>query len=149
MRDFAVFGSTLVAVGAFGSSPDLTLQDAAVWTSPDGLEWTPVADEDLGGVDGQHIWAVQPVGGRLVAVGFTYGSDGTYDGAIWTSSDAIEWSRVDPAMFDEPGSQLIKGVVGGADGLPLVAVGCEDDIDRCDSSGNDSDAAVWTSDRRR
>ncbi len=146
VRDFAVFGSTLVAVGAVGSSPDLTLQDAAVWTSPDGLEWTPVGDPDLQGVDGQHIWAVQPVGGRLFAVGFNFASDGTYDGAIWTSSDAIEWSRVDPAMFDEPGSQLIKGVVGGTVGLSLVAVGCEDELDRCDLVGSDSDAAVWTSD---
>ncbi len=102
-------------------------------------------DEDLRGVDGQHIWAVQPAGGRLIAVGFTFRSDGTYDGAIWTSSDGFEWSRVDPVTFDEPGSQLIKGVVGGAGGVPLVAVGCEDDLDRCDLEGNDADAAVWIS----
>jgi serine/threonine-protein kinase len=145
VRDFAVVDSTLVAVGALGSSPDLTLQDAAVWTSQDGLAWTPVEDASLGGANGQHIWAVHAAGGRLVAVGFTY--DGTYDGAIWTSSDAIEWSRIDPAMFDEAGSQLMKGVVGGTGELPLVVVGCEDVSDRCDlESATGSDAAVWISD---
>ena len=146
VRDFTVFGSMLVAVGAVGSIIDQTLQDAAVWTSADGQTWTPVDDEDLRGTDGQHIWSVGAVGRRLIAVGFTYTSDGTYDGAIWTSpTGSADWSRVDPTTFDEPGSQLLKGVAGGTSGSPLVAVGCEDDLERCDTGGHDSDAAVWTS----
>jgi serine/threonine protein kinase len=144
IRDFAILGSTVVAVGAAGFDP--LDQDAAVWTSPDGLRWTPVLDEDLQGDGGQHVWAVHVAGGRLIAVGFEYATDGSYDGAIWTSPDGLDWSRADPAMFDETGHQLIKGIVGGTRGLPLVAVGCEDDTQRCDIAGQESDAAVWTSD---
>jgi hypothetical protein len=44
IRDFASFGSTLLAVG--GTGP-LNAQDAAVWTSTDGRNWTMVDDEDL------------------------------------------------------------------------------------------------------
>jgi hypothetical protein len=145
IRDFAVLGSTLVAVGAVGSVTDQLLQDAGVWTSTDGERWTPVDAEDLQGEGGQHIWAVHTFEEGLVAVGFAYATDGAYDGAIWTSPDGRGWTRVDPGMFAEAGHQLIKGVVGGTGGLPLVAVGCEDDAERCDIDGQDSDAAVWTS----
>jgi hypothetical protein len=47
-------------------------------------------------------------------------------------------------MFAETGAQLMKAVAGGTDGMPLVAVGCQDDISKCDL-GADSDAAVWIS----
>jgi predicted Ser/Thr protein kinase len=144
IRDFAILGSTVVAVGAAGNDP--FDQDAAVWTSADGLRWTPVLDEDLQGEGGQHVWAVHAAGGRLIAVGFEYATDGSYDGAVWTSPDGLDWSRADPAMFEEAGHQVIKAIVGGTRGLPLVAVGCEDDTQRCDIAGQDSNAAVWTSD---
>ena len=39
----------------------------------------------------------------------------------------------------------MKAVAGGTDGMPLVAVGCQDDISKCDLRGQDSDAAVWIS----
>ena len=146
IRDIGRLDSTLVAVGAVGSPNDVLAQDAGVWTSRNGVKWTPVIDEDLGGEGGQQISAVHTAGGRLIAVGFEYGTDGSYDGAIWTSQDGSEWSRLDPTMFEETGQQLIKGIVGGTRGLPLVAVGCEDDLERCDVAGQDSDAAVWTSD---
>jgi serine/threonine-protein kinase len=146
IRDFGMIGSTLVAVGAVGSPTEVLLQDAGVWTSRNGRRWSPVVDDDLVGVGGQHIWAVHGFEGRLIAVGFDYGTDGSYDAAIWTSEDGRDWSRLDPAMFEETGHQLIQAIVGGTRGLPLVAVGCADDLDRCDLAGQDSDAAVWTSD---
>ena len=83
-------------------------------------------------------------GGRLVAVGYTT-EGGTYDAAVWTSADGRDWDRVDPAMFAETGVQLMKAVAGGTEGMPFVAVGCEDDISKCDLSGQDSDAAIWIS----
>jgi serine/threonine-protein kinase len=147
VRDFTHLGSTLVAVGAAGSAFDASVQDAAVWTSDDdGRTWALMSDADLTGPGGQHIWSVETFDGGLVAVGHEYGTDLTYDAAVWTSPDGTDWSRVDPATFDEPGNQVITGIAGGIDGVPLVAVGCEDDVDRCGIEGKDSDAAVWASD---
>ena len=140
IRDFAAFGSTLFAAGATGP---LGTQDAAVWRSTDGRNWTMVDDADLVASGDQQIWSVHNAGGRLVGVGYTT-EGGSYDAAVWTSRDGLDWARVDPAMFAETGVQLMKAVAGGTDGMPLVAVGCQDDISKCDLGG-DSDAAVWNS----
>jgi len=140
IRDFAAFGSTLLAAGATGP---LGTQDAAVWRSTDGRNWTMVDDPDLVASGDQQIWSVHGAGGRLVGVGYTT-EGGSYDAAVWTSRDGLDWARDDPTMFAESGVQLMKAVAGGTDGMPLVAVGCEDDISKCDLGG-DSDAAVWIS----
>jgi len=140
IRDFAAFGSTLLAAGATGP---LGTQDAAVWRSTDGRNWTMVDDADLVASGDQQIWSVHNAGGRLVGVGYAT-EGGSYDAAVWTSRDGLDWARVDPAMFAETGVQLMKAVAGGTDGMPLVAVGCQDDISKCDLGG-DSDAAVWIS----
>jgi hypothetical protein len=142
IRDFVTFGSTFLAAGATGP---LGAQDAAVWTSTDGRNWTMVDDEDLLASGDQQIWSMHNAGGRLVGVGYTT-EGGSYDAAVWTSTDGLDWVRVDPATFAEAGVQLMKAVAGGANGMPLVAVGCQDDESKCDLSGQDSDAAVWISD---
>jgi serine/threonine protein kinase len=141
IRDFVSLGSTLLAVG--GTGP-LNAQDASVWTSADGRSWTMVDDEALQASGDQQIWSVHNAGGRFIGVGYTT-EDGSYDAAVWTSRDGLDWVRVDPATFAETGVQLMKAVSGGTDGMPLVAVGCEDDFSKCDLGG-DSDAAVWISD---
>jgi hypothetical protein len=141
IRDFATFGSTLLAVGGTGQ---LTAQDAAVWTSTDGRSWTMVDDEDLLASGDQQIWSVHNAGGRLIGVGYTT-EGGSYDAAVWTSTDGLGWVRVDPGMFAETGVQLMKAIAGGTHGMPFVAVGCKDDVSKCDLGG-DSDAAVWISD---
>jgi serine/threonine-protein kinase len=140
IRDFAAFGSTLVAAGATGP---LGTQDAAVWRSTDGRNWTMVDDADLAASGDQQIWSVHNAGGRLVGVGYTT-EGGSYDAAVWTSRDGLDWARDDPVMFAETGVELMKAVAGGTNGMPLVAVGCQDDISKCDLGG-DSDAAVWIS----
>jgi tRNA A-37 threonylcarbamoyl transferase component Bud32 len=140
IRDFVAFGSTLLAAGATGP---LGTQDAAMWRSTDGRNWTIVDDADLVASGDQQIWSVHNAGGRLVGVGYTT-EGGSYDAAVWTSRDGLDWARVDPAMFAETGVQLMKAVAGGTDRMPLVAVGCQDDSSKCDLGG-DSDAAVWIS----
>lgn len=140
IRDFAAFGSTLVAAGATGH---LGTQDAAVWRSTDGRNWTMVDDADLAASGDQQIWSVHNAGGRLVGVGYTT-EGGSYDAAVWTSRDGLDWVRDDPLMFAETGVELMKAVAGGTNGMPLVAVGCQDDSSKCDLGG-DSDAAVWIS----
>jgi len=127
-------GPGLVAVGT-----DWSGTDAAVWTSPDGISWSRVPDDEavFGGDGEQEMRGVTAGGPGLVAVGSDW-CCGDGDAAVWASRDGISWFRVshDEAVFGGDGNQWISGVTVGGPGL--VAVGW-------DFSGGDRDAAVWTS----
>ena len=137
--DIATFDGGLVAVGqvagASGSS------EVAVWRSSDGTEWAPLArgGSTFAGASVQHI-AVTSAG--LVAWG-TVGEPvctGSGEGAtcepvpvmIWTTSDAIAWTRV--ADLSAFAGASIRAVAEGPFGL--VAVG---------DTGWDK-PAIWVSD---
>ena len=80
MVSVTVGGPGLVAVGNEESSDG---QDAAVWTSPDGISWTRVPnDEEVFGGDGDLFMQSVTVGGPgLVAVG----NDG-FGAAVWVAA---------------------------------------------------------------
>ena len=130
-------GSGLVAVGADRSGGDA---DAAIWNSPDGITWSRVPHDEaaLGGESDQFVNDVTVGGPGLVAVGHEGPLFADTDAAVWTSPDGITWSRAphDEAVFGGENDQSMTSITAGGPGL--VAVGR-------DSSGDDSDAAVWTS----
>ena len=107
-------GPGLVAVGADYAG----LSETPVWTSPDGITWTRVPDDET--VRGSMTSVAAGASG-LVAVGA--------QATVWTSVDGITWSRVpnDDAIF---GSDWVFTVTVGGPGLVAV--------------GHDSgDAATW------
>lgn len=136
MNAVAAGGPGLVGVGSDASGGE---QDAAVWTSPDGLAWTRVTHDEatFGGSGDQWMNSVAADGQGLVAVGGDI-STGESDAAAWTSVDGIAWARVATAgeALGGAGDQRMHSVVGGGPGL--VAVGI-------DAAGGDADVAVWTS----
>ena len=135
MNGVTVGGPGLVVVGMDGSGGD---EDAAVWTSPDGVTWSRVRDEAaLAETGDQRMQSVTAGGPGLVAVGWD-GSLREKDAAVWASPDGVTWSRVphDEAVFGGEDRQEMRGVTAGGPGL--VAVGW-------DGPGGDFDAAVWTS----
>jgi serine/threonine-protein kinase len=147
IRDLVPYGSQLIAVGASGTPGS---QDAAAWISDDGVEWERMGGEALAAFGQQEMWAARSFGGpRLVVIGYTT-ERGDMDPAVWLYEEDA-WSRVNPDEFDEPGVQIMLDAAGGERGLPLVAVGCEEDaLDRCDTaSSSTADAAVWISDDGR
>ena len=123
-----------VAVGYRGHGGTL---DAAVWTSEDGREWTPVeGDPDLEGARNEVMNRVARTEFGLVAVGYQ-GLGGDRDAAAWVSDDGFAWSRAEvPEKHGDQGTQEMRGIA--ALGKNLVAVG-EDGL-----AGN-YDAAVWFS----
>lgn len=137
MGGVAVIDGGVIVVGSDTSGGD---QDAAVWTSPDGLSWSRVQpDESVFGGDGdQAMWAVTAGGPGVIAVGLD-GSGGDSDAAAWTSPDGVEWSRVahDEVVFGGTGDQWAVDVVAGV--LGVIAVGS-------DRTAGYGDAAVWRSD---
>ena len=137
MYGLAAGGPGLVAVGYESDSPGME-ENAAVWTSADGLTWTQVRHDEavFGGPDNQSMVGVVAGGPGLVAVGYDE-SSGDRDAAAWTSVDGVTWTRVphDEAVFGGPGWQAMEGVAAGGPGL--VAVGYD---------ASDRGAAVWTSD---
>ncbi|MGB9358143.1 MAG: hypothetical protein WCC01_06270 [Acidimicrobiia bacterium] len=137
MNTVTTGGPGLVAVGT--SAPGLHKDDAAVWTSTDGLRWTRVPDDsgDFSGAGDHHMADVVAGGPGLVAVG-SVGSVDTGVAAVWTSQDGLAWTRVahSDEVFGGDRWQFMASVTVSDSGL--VAVGG-------DSSGDDLDAAVWTS----
>ena len=131
-------GPGLVAVGLDDPAGDVDW-DAAVWTSPDGVNWTRVPHDEavFGGDRIQVMWGVTAAAEGLVAVGLDR-SGGDVDAAAWTSSDGVTWTRVahDETLFGGDGNQRMLDIVSGDAGLVVVGL---DEVD------GDSDAAVWTS----
>jgi hypothetical protein len=127
-----------IGVGRDSAAGD---DDAAVWVArADGLAWTRNRDAGnaLGGAGLQRVWDVDATERTgLVAVG-TEDLGDDLDGAVWTSRDGSEWSRVphDETVFGGSQDQFLQRVTPTASGF--VAVGS-------DSSGGDQDAAVWSS----
>jgi hypothetical protein len=134
MQAVTVGGPGLVAVGYESGTDD----DAAVWTSPDGLSWTRVPHDEavFGGPGSEEMFGVTAGGPGLVAVGWGV-VDGDEGAAVWVSTDGYTWERIiDNAVFGGPGGQAMYAVVAGGPGL--VAVGY-------DFLEGEWDAAVWTS----
>ncbi len=133
-------GSTPLYVAA-GTSTLNGDSDAVVWTSPDGTAWTRVPDPDhvLGGPGNQGMTDVQKSGDELVAAGFASSGDGL-DGAVWTSPDGTDWTRVRSDSFGGPGDQVINRLLttGSVEGIAIVAGGTS-------TVDGNRDAAIWYS----
>lgn len=133
MKAIVQGGPGLVAVGT--DQVQRIVGTAAVWTSPDGVNWNRV--EHHGDVfhdkDVVEMLAVTAGGPGLVAVG----SSGEFGAAAWTSVDGLTWQRIphDDDIFGERWP-IMQGVTAGGPGL--VAVGH-------DLSIGEGVAAVWTS----
>lgn len=129
-------GPGLVAVGRDGNNGAL---DATVWTSPNGIDWTRVPDDEagFGGPGSQAMFGVAAGESGLVAVGYD-ASGGDADAAVWTSPDGISWIRIDhdESVFGGVDDQDMLSITAGGPGF--VAVGD-------DYASGESDGAVWTS----
>jgi hypothetical protein len=127
MMDVTAGGPGMVAVG-FAQQPE-TGSAGAVWTSPDGTDWTraPTDKGVFGGAGDVVVLSVTTVGLRLVAVGDWHVAQS------WTSNDGFEWHRT----FRDPDASADMTDVVSTD-AGLVAVGSID-------SGTDRYPVVWTS----
>ncbi len=114
--------------------------DAAVWTSPDGLVWTRVADSDFARDRAQQISALTVGANEVIAVGYDTGPIGNRLPAVWLSPDGTSWVRVADPGLTEPGHRWMSGIAAGD--TAVVAVGT-------DGTRNAGDPAVWLLGPRR
>jgi hypothetical protein len=133
--DVTVGGPGLVAVGNDGGRgwwDNNAENTAAVWTSPDGVNWSRVPhDETVFGNGGNPVMLSVTAGGPgLVAVGADLHPESLAETPVWTSPDGITWTRV-------PDDATVRGALTSvtAGGRGLVAVG----------SGISEAMTVWTS----
>ncbi|HEX5630415.1 MAG TPA: hypothetical protein VFY15_02020, partial [Acidimicrobiia bacterium] len=124
----------LIAAGGYILGQPGFHNDAAVWVSDDGVEWTRVTGLAFGGVRAQHISALVLDAEGIVAVGYDTAPDGNRVPAVWTSPDGLRWSRNAGSGLDEPGHRWMNGAAIGP--LGLIAVGG-------DGTRPVGDPAVW------
>jgi hypothetical protein len=118
-----------------------TSSSPTVWLSVDGTSWSrvwqgaAVRDTEFGSGPGASVLALGP-DGLIVGAGSAYDESGEGVAAVWVSSNAVDWIRVDPesAEFasDAGHGAFMSDIVWGPTGF--VAVG-----------GDGRRAAVWTS----
>lgn len=129
-----------VAIGATWETTLGSEVDGALWTSRTGRDHWVLRQQEIGTFAGpgtQDIRSVTRNDNSLVAAG-TDAAGGDFDGAIWTSSGGIVWSRVEEneSVLGGPGDQQVITVAPHGPGF--VAVGREE-------RNGDEDAAVWLS----
>jgi hypothetical protein len=105
------------------AGPELFERHARFWTSPDGVSWDPVADDEAAFADAE-VTSITALEDGFVAVGALGTAQHRTGGVAWTSSDGRTWKRIDDPVFAAavPAS-IIVAPFGG-----LLAVGS--DIDR-------------------
>jgi len=125
-------------------SPVPPLAEPPRWTS---LTPNPIVTKPFSGIGNQFIFAIVAYGNGFVAVGEDFQFDGSTDGpvtgAIWSSPDAIAWSRIDPVSADLT-DVMIEHVA--TDGRRLVAIGTARPPG---ALLNDPTRIVWVSDDGR
>jgi hypothetical protein len=137
MDDVIVGGPGLVAAGRVGRCQDFTCtEDAAVWTSIDGVIWERSSIEQAVGIPFYQIFGVSSFGDLLVATGegrVAYAQLGP--AVVWTSTDGGRtWERVHSVAAFGKLNEGPNGIYASVEfESRLIAVG---------SWG--SDAAVWT-----
>ena len=96
-----------------------SLDEAAVWMSPDGEDWSRVR-RDPSFLDAELrdiVWYAEVA--TFVAIG-----NQSSEGAVWLSPDGRSWERVAVLPFDQPGGGIeVESVIDAGPGL--IAVGRE------------------------
>ena len=128
--------TTVVATGhgylAGGSvGPELFERHARFWSSSDGIDWKPVADDPAAFANAE-VRAIAASGDGFVAVGVVGTAQQPSAAVAWTSTDGRTWSRVDDPSFAGTVAVAVAATPFGG----LVAVGS--DVDR-------REAVAWTS----
>lgn len=137
LHDLAAGGPGFVAVGNANPSnvglPDIEPPHAAVWLSADGQDWERLPDDEVFQL--AAINAIAERDGQLVAVGSRrIGEDDVP--AIWRSSDARLWSRVELSSAHGAIASLAVRPEG------IVAVGSAGQLA---TAWRSTDGLAWTS----
>jgi serine/threonine-protein kinase len=135
MLGATTFKDKLVVAGVDASQPGDS--NAAIWVESAGT-WTTVRSDALAGPGNQEIDAVIAGGPGLIAVGSDT-SSGRSQAAVWTSTDARDWTRVPTGDVGHAGV--------GNDGLSSVSSLSQGFVAGgwSDEPGSDGDGAIWQS----
>lgn len=123
----------LIAVGVdwgYPQGPDLIGIDGALWTSPDGAQWSRIGleAEAFGGLGDQFLTSIA-VGAEGIVVGGWECPRGFLEpgcrAAAWISEDAATWEKVpdDAGAFEGAGQEEIRDVIATEEGFLAVGSG--------------------------
>ncbi len=85
----------------------LAIGQQAIWTSPNGLNWTLAA---MHGIEpqlpGDQVWVVTKTAAGFLAAGEAPASGGTTQAVIWTSPNGLTWHRM--TGLAAPGARVLN-----------------------------------------
>jgi hypothetical protein len=128
-RMTAIVATSNVVIAGGSAGPELGDRHAIFWRSPDGVAWTPVADDP--GFDGAEVASIVVSGAGFVALGHLGTGQRSTGTIAWRSPDGEHWERIDSP---ELGGGIAVALVSTRSGL--LAVG---------SDGDEREAVAWSS----
>jgi hypothetical protein len=117
----------------------------ALWTSPDGLSWSPIeANDGMGSLGPGEVSGVTHAVSRIFAFGSS-GTVGEAGPAIWQSTDGLAWEAPTLLPADSPGTVISIGDAVYARLGTLLAAGVigEDEDSRRGVLWTSEDGATW------
>jgi molecular chaperone DnaK (HSP70) len=131
IRDIVWYQDRYIAVGCSdttGEGQDMCAenqaggQEATIWTSTDGLEWSRLDSGAVEQATNAVMWAVTPTTAGVAAVGIEQDAGPeSRRAAFWFSADGETWSRVEAEPAPDSIDSSITGVA--ANELGVVATG--------------------------
>jgi actin-like ATPase involved in cell morphogenesis len=148
VRDIVWHDGRYIAVGCSDAANSVSVcdenttggQQATVWTSPDGRDWSRLPPDAVEQGTNAALRAVTPTTAGLVAVGHQQDAGPTTRvAAFWFSADGQRWSRVPVEFSPETIETSATGVTANDNGV--LAVGYDD----AGAAGGHKDEAFWFS----
>jgi hypothetical protein len=132
---------TLVATESGYIAGGTSAGSAALWSSPDGMAWTRVEDPAAGLGHG-GISDLQRTADGLVAVGWQ-DTNGTSDGAIWTSATGADWRRLPVGLLEGKLETRLDRIVVWAGGWFILGLeGTHEERIACEGAARVASAAA-------
>jgi hypothetical protein len=124
---------------AGGPSGWVAVGPQAIWTSPDGLNWTLAATHGIPQLPGDQVLVLNNTAQGFLAAGEAATAGGGTQAVIWTSRDGLTWQRKTAAQLG------LSALGAAAQGIVYAAAHGPDTVISGGVVGDGNVSAAWLS----